>query len=304
MFVVMTGATSGIGLHAARALLRHDASLLSGSRDPRQGRAALPRAIVEALDLTDLDSVRRFAAAVDRPVDALLLNAGLQVTRPARSAQGFELTFAVNHLAHHLLLRLLLPQLVPGARVILTASGTHDPAEKTGMPPPRHADADLLAYPERDPAGGGNGGSGLRRAYSTSKLCNIMTARELARRTTADRPDLMIAAYDPGYVPATGLARDYPAIVRWIAPRVVKGLIGPDRVSTPEVSGAHLARLATAPDFAGSRGDYWSVRRRELVGTAPSVLARDDAACARLWDDSARLTDRAPAAQNSTAMRP
>lgn len=295
MFVVMTGATSGIGLYAARALLRDGAAMVTGSRDPQQGRAAIPRAAVERLDLGDLDSVRQFAAAVDRPVGALLLNAGLQVTRPTRSAQGYELTFAANHLAHHLLLRLLLPRLAPNARVILTASGTHDPAERTGMPPPRHADADLLAFPERDPAGGGRGGQGLRRAYSTSKLCNVMTARELARRTAAERPDLMIASFDPAYVPATGLARDYPAIIRWIAPRVVKRIAGSERVSTPEVSGAHLARLVTAADYAGSRGHYWSVRSRQLVGIAPSMLARDDAACARLWDDSVRLTDGARA---------
>jgi NAD(P)-dependent dehydrogenase (short-subunit alcohol dehydrogenase family) len=295
MFVVITGATSGIGLHAARALLRDFAKVATGSRDPQQARTIIPRAAIERLDLADLESVRRFAGGIKDPIDALVLNAGMQVTRPTRSAQGFELTFAANHLAHHLLLRLLLPKLAPNARVILTASGTHDPAERTGMPSPTHADADLLAFPERDPAGGGNGGRGLRRAYSASKLCNIMTARELARRTAAERPDRMIAAFDPGYVPATGLARDYPALVRWIAPRVVKRIAGPERVSTPDVSGAHLAQLVTAPVYAGSRGDYWSVRNRQLVGIAPSVLARDEAACARLWDDSVRLTDRAPA---------
>src|SRR5208282_6308458 len=69
-----------------------------------------------------------------------------------RTSDGFETTFAVNHLAHYLLLRLLLPRLARGAVVVMTTSGTYDPAEKTIIPPPRHAKARLLAYPDLDPA--------------------------------------------------------------------------------------------------------------------------------------------------------
>ncbi|WP_165848553.1 hypothetical protein [Mesorhizobium delmotii] len=65
----------------------------------------------------------------------------------ARSADGYEITFATNHLGHYLLLRLLMPRLADDANVIITTSGTHDPADQTSFPPPRHADGWLLAYP-------------------------------------------------------------------------------------------------------------------------------------------------------------
>lgn len=209
MRIVMTGATSGIGLEAARELRRRGAELIVGMRSDR---SELPDGVRRAaLDLADLDSVRAFAAEVGRePIDVLIGNAGMQVTAPRRSRQGYELTFATNHLAHYLLARLLLPGMAPGGRVILTSSGTHDPEQKTGMPPPRHADAELLAHPERDPHADPKPGVAGRRAYSSSKLCNLMTVRELARRTP-ERPDLAVIAFDPAFVPGTGLARDYGA---------------------------------------------------------------------------------------------
>ena len=81
--------------------------------------------------------------------------------------------FAVNHLAHYLLLRLLLPKLAYGAKIVLTTSGTHDPAEKTIIPPPVHANAKMLAYPESDPDLDKNSTVAEGRAYSSSKLCNF-----------------------------------------------------------------------------------------------------------------------------------
>ncbi|MFM9937524.1 MAG: SDR family NAD(P)-dependent oxidoreductase, partial [Novosphingobium sp.] len=202
----MTGATAGFGLFAAERLVEAGATLTIGARSP----AALPFALtgrVQALplDLDALANVRTFAAALgDGPIDVLLLNAGLQLAKPAVSADGFERTFAVNHLAHYLLLRLLAPGLRPGARVILTGSGTHDPAEKTPVTPPVHANADWLAHPETDPHRETRTRQACFRAYSSSKLCNIMTAREAAKRL----PGISFMSFDPGYVPHTGLGRD------------------------------------------------------------------------------------------------
>lgn len=297
MRIVMTGATSGIGLAAARALIaRPDVQLTIGARDPGGLPAELRgRVRVEPLDLGTLESVRAFADAVaaQGPIDRLILNAGGQQVGRAVSSDGFERTFAVNHLAHHLLARALAPGLARDGRVILTASGTHDPAQKTGMPPPLHADAERLAYPERDPDRDADDAKAGRRAYSTSKLLNVMTVRELARRMADSRPDLMVAAFDPGFTPGTGLARDYGRFVnmlfRTILPIVIRG----DRVSTPVRSGGLLAELATAPRYASSRGTYWAYQKRRLVDEAPSALARDGAACRTLWEDSARLADMA-----------
>lgn len=295
MRIVITGATAGIGLAAARKLIeRGDVELIVGARSPALPSAIASRARHSPLDLADLDSVRDFAAVVaDRPIDALIGNAGIQTVHPGVSKQGFDLTFATNHLAHYLLTRLLMPTLAPNARVILTSSGTHDPDHNTGMPPPNHADATRLAYPDRDPTRDANQGTAGRRAYSTSKLCNLMTIRELAIRAT-DRTDLTLLAFDPGFCPGTGLARDYnpvlSAIFRHVMPLVVRG----PGISDPVTSGRALAGLATDGPFAGGRGIYWSMHHKQPVERAPSVLARDAAACAKLWEDSAALVGLQP----------
>lgn len=297
MYIVMTGATDGIGLFAARQLLARGHDLRVGSRRPDRAARSLRaapgggRVSFEPLELGDLASVRAFAARAlaGPPIERLVLNAGLQQIRPSRSAQGLELTFAANHLAHWLLVERLAGHMAPDGRIILTASGTHDPAQKTGMPAPRHADARLLAYPELDADLDADPGRAGRRAYSTSKLCNVMTARELARRLAPVRPDIAVIAFDPGFSPGTGLARSYPPplglVFRHLMPLFVRG----DRVSTPPISGRLLAELTTEAAYAGSRGAYWAVNRRRLIEEPPSVLARDDAACARLWEDSAAL---------------
>ncbi len=293
MHIVMTGATAGIGLHAAKRLLeRSDRKLVIGVRDEAKARQSLgtqPEFV--PLDLADLVSVRGFADAIRSrgPVDALVLNAGLQTTSRKRSAQGFELTFAANHLAHYLLARLLLPAMAPGGRIILTSSGTHDPDMKTGMPAPRHADATRLAFPERDPTRDARDGTAGRRAYSASKLCNLMTARELAVRLADDPRELMVAAFDPAFTPGTGLARDYPAWADWLFRRLLPVMVRGPHVSTPACSGGWLAALVTDAAYAASRGDYWSVRRKRLVPAVPSQLARDSDSARRLWDDSAAL---------------
>ncbi len=182
-------------------------------------------------------------------------------------------------------------------RIVLTASGTHDPDEKTGMPPPRHADAARLARPETDPERDPKAGLAGRRAYSASKLCNVMTVRELAKRTVATRPDLSIMAFDPGFTPGTGLARDYPGPASWLFRHVLPLVVRGERVSTPSNSGELLATMATASAYGASRGGYFAVRGKTLLEIQPSRLARDDAACAKLWDDSeALLHEVAPGA--------
>jgi NAD(P)-dependent dehydrogenase (short-subunit alcohol dehydrogenase family) len=85
----------------------------------------------------------------------------------------------VNYLAHYLLIRLLIPRLATGATIVLTTSGTHDPAEKAALPTPRHADAPLLARPELDPARDKKPRTASGRAYTSSKLCVVLAARAL-----------------------------------------------------------------------------------------------------------------------------
>jgi len=297
MRIVMTGATSGIGLEAAKAIIAMPGvSLIIGVRRPGNLPAALQgRVTALRLDLADLASVDHFAGEVSAlgPIDVFIGNAGIQLNAPNRSVQGFELTFATNHLAHYLLIRRLVDQLTPSGRIILTSSGTHDPAQATGIPGPNHADAQRLAHPDQDPALDRQAGLAGRRAYSTSKLCNLMTIRELARRRS-DRPELTILAFDPGFVPGTGLARSYGALINWLFRNILPLVIHGPHVSNARRSGQTLAALATDPVYAGGRGVYWSMEKGHAIDRQPSTLARDAAACAALWDDSAALVGIAP----------
>ncbi|OYQ30850.1 hypothetical protein CHU93_06200 [Sandarakinorhabdus cyanobacteriorum] len=291
MQIVMTGGSRGIGAEALRHLLREPgARILLGVRDAAPaGVEGLP------LDLASLASVHRFADAViaalaGARIDALVLNAGGQrPTVAERSADGHELTFAANHLGHFLLVLRLLPHLADGARVVITSSGTHDPAEATGVPPPRHADARRLADPTQDPELDRNPITAGMRAYSASKLCNLMVARVLARDAALASRGISIVAYDPGLTPGTGLVRQQMWVVRTLVWPLLPLLLpfGKTMNSLAD-AGRHLALLATSVrPPPGSV--YASLRKGRLTWPAPSELARDEAACTALWDDSLAL---------------
>jgi NAD(P)-dependent dehydrogenase (short-subunit alcohol dehydrogenase family) len=286
MRIILTGATAGFGQVAAQHMADAGAQLLIGARGAA-GRTSGFAAEMLELDLASLASVRAFADAVlaGPSIKALVCNGGLQFGSLAQTAEGFERTFAVNHLSHYLLIRLLLPALAPGARVIMTGSGTHDPAEKSIVTPPRHAEADWLAFPDRDPNPEKSPRNAGFRAYSSSKLCNIMTARELAVR----HPALSTMAFDPGYVPGTRLGRDNPAWIAWLAGKIIPLTMKRDRTSTVAASGCAHADLALSADHASERGTYWAMRGGRCIAMSPSALAQNAAACAKLWDDSARL---------------
>lgn len=246
------------------------------------------------LDLASLDSVRTFAASVvtmltGDPIDTLVLNAGGQ--RPdvtARSADSFELTFATNHLAHYLLARLLLPHVGDGGRIVITTSDTHDPAEKTGVPPPLHANATWLADPAGAPTQEAATTAGMR-AYSASKLCNLMTVRSLAALPEVAARRITVLAYNPGLTPGTGLARSQPWAVRalvWPMLPLLRPFVG--FMNSLGSAGRALAELATDTVPPKARL-YASLRKGALTWPDPSELARDDFATGKLWADSARL---------------
>ena len=214
--IVMTGGTSGLGAVAARLLAGSpDVHLLVGSRgiQPPKPAEAVP------LDLSSLGGTRRFATEVlarlgRREIDGLALNAGLSLSdADQRSEDGFETTFAVNHLAHYLMLRLLGPHLAAGATVVLTTSDLHDPAINK-MAPPRHAEANRLAHPE--PAIGRPERRFVQglRAYAASKVCNILTAHAFAALSESRARDLRVIAYNPGFTPGTRLVRGGPLPMR------------------------------------------------------------------------------------------
>jgi NAD(P)-dependent dehydrogenase (short-subunit alcohol dehydrogenase family) len=290
--VVMTGGTSGIGEVAAKQIFgTPNTRLLLGARNgARTQMETLP------LDLARLESVRAFTKAVaiklgDTPIDALVLNAGTQFSNlNQRTVDGFETTFAVNHLAHYLILRLLFPMLAQGAVVVITTSNTHDPANHPLGP--KQLDPEKLAHPLAKE--GAKGFTAGFRAYASSKLCNLLTARALAASQEAKALNLRVIAYTPGLIPGTSLFRVWPL---WA--RILMGMAGFMRpmtgLNTVAQAGGTLADLALGRIIPTSGHIYASLVKRHLTWPEPSALARNDDTMAALWSDSAAMVGLADA---------
>ena len=206
---LITGGNSGLGLECARALLQQQPAwhVIIASRGRERSEAAVdalrasggPGTVeARALDLGSLADVRRFAdglladlrGAALPPLRALVCNAGLQFTHRAVSADGFEATFAVNHLGHYLLTQRLLGALVPPARIVFVSSGTHDPAERTGMPHPNYRGA--RGSPIRPPTAATPTPAASAAAPTRPRSCATSSAptswRDAWRRTACRSP--------------------------------------------------------------------------------------------------------------------
>ena len=310
---IVTGANTGLGFECARALAEtRNWHVIVACRSVEKGREAIKRLFAQTwyknleamtLDLASLESVRSFAkeyAAESRPpLRAIVCNAATQiVSGRTYTKDGFETTFAVNHLGHFLLVNLLLPQMAPPARIVVVSSGTHDPAQTTGMPPPVFKSARLLARPDEDskPLNDPNGTAG-RRAYTTSKLCNLLFAYELERRLRAERAggtngrSITVNAFDPGLMPGTGLARDYGATARF-AWRFVLPVLRPfvPNVNSVARSGKTLANMVTEPRYDRISGKYFQ-GTRDVPSSKDSY---DPAMAVDLWESSAAMVKLSP----------
>jgi NAD(P)-dependent dehydrogenase (short-subunit alcohol dehydrogenase family) len=291
--VVMTGATAGLGAQAlGRIAAVPGTRVLVGARG---GGHMVPGDVeVLPLDLASLDRVRGFADAVlhrigDAPIDVLVLNAGMQ--SPAigsQSADGFELTFAVNHLAHYLLARLLVPRLADGGRLVITTSDTHDPAVTPIAP--KALDPQALAHPVK-----GGLGSGIR-AYAASKLCNLMTAESFAGSEEVRGRGIIVVAFNPGLTGGTSLGRDSSPVARAVVRALmgtifrVVGFFKPEYVmSTAGRSGEQLAAVALGAITPPPGRVYVSLVKGEATFPDPSELARDRDAQRQLWHASADM---------------
>lgn len=293
-FIVMTGGSSGFGqLTMKKFLQEQEVSIILGARNEINIR----RVETISLNLNSLANVRAFAEKVTQKlgtnkIDALVLNAGTNTSDiESRTVDGFETTFAVNHLAHYLLIRLLLPYMAKGASVVVTTSGTHDPAEGTMIAPPKHANALLLAHPENDPAIENKPQIDAGRAYSSSKLCNILTARFLITLPEIRTKELKIVAYDPGPTPGTGLTRN-----AHIGVRIVWKILGFSisrvfltRFNSRKAAGETLADLALGRIQIPAGHFYAALRKGKITWPSPSELAMNNQAMELLWEDSAQL---------------
>jgi NAD(P)-dependent dehydrogenase (short-subunit alcohol dehydrogenase family) len=174
-----------------------------------------------------------------------------------------EKTFAINHVGHALLFHLLAPHLDKGARIVLTSSGTHDPAQKSGLPDAKYTSAEELAHPPAESAKT-NG----QQRYSTSKLVNILWTYALQRRLLSHpERQLSVVAFDPGLMPGTGLAREFSPLLIFvwknILPRVIPLLriLLFANIHTAQESGESLAWVAVNDDVAGTSGVYFEGRK-------------------------------------------
>ena len=279
----MTGATSGIGASAVKRLTAQlNTKIIVGARGDREisGATVLP------LDLSSLESVRGFAEAVkerlgNAKINALVLNAGAQFRKQQHSVDGFEMTFAVNHLSHYLLARLLMPRVAEGGRLEITTSDTH------GQWPlaPRSLDPEALAHPTR---------SSTARAYAASKLCNLLTARSFAALDEVRQRHITAIAYNPGLTGGTSLGGQpmfgglLAAAVRPVL-RCVSLVIPQLYSSTPKQSGDALAELVLGKVTPPSGRVYVSHVRGRITFPDPSKLAQSDDARDLLWRESAAM---------------
>ncbi len=264
--ILVTGATSGIGLEAARVLAGRGALVAVGARNEARGRAVVDeitrqggRAELFLADLSRLASVREAAArftAAHRRLDVLVNNAGVASRVRTVTDEGHELTWATNVLAPVLVTRLLAGPLraAPRPRVVSVGSEGH----RSGR----------LSWDDLELSRGYS----AWRAYAQSKLALLLLMRELARRERG----LGVNVVHPGAI-ATRIWRDVPWPLRAILDLV---LPGPRRGADPVV------RLAADPALDGVTGRYFD----RTAEREPSAAARDDAAAARLWDIVARDT--------------
>lgn len=288
--ILITGANSGIGYHAALKLVRKGAEVILACRDRRKGEMALDRLHSEApnshmelaiLDLASLDSVRKFAAEElrkNRPLHVLINNAGVMAPpKRLETKDGFELQFGTNVLGHFALTGLLLPALErsEGPRIVTLASIAH----KRG----RLNFDDLQSTKNYSPMG----------SYQQSKLADLMFAFELDRRLRAASSPVMSIAAHPG-VAQTNLfeAGDYSAVEKTLR-KAVSHAIG--IILNTDAEGA-LPTLYAATGVDAKSGGYYGpngfqeMRGDEVVAAQIAPQARDEAAAARLWKICEELT--------------
>ncbi len=229
---VITGPTSGMGRATALELAKYGEVVLV-ARD--RGKLEELQRLIEArgqratsvvCDLSDLESVRRAAAeiiALRRSIAGLMNNAGIMQQRGTRSAQGWDLTFATNHLGPFAFTEALVPHLGDGTHVLFVGSAVEDPERKpavaAGFRGARFISVEASARGEWKPGGSAKPGMD---AYATSKQCSIATALALARET----PRLRFNAVEPGFNPATALGgADVGAFVRFLQRFLVRLLV-------------------------------------------------------------------------------
>lgn len=270
--VIVTGASSGIGLSTACELARAGARVVLAVRNVAKGEEAARRAgghtEVRQLELTDLSSIRAFAQAWSDPLDVLINNAGIMMVPEGRTADGFELQMGTNHLGHFALTNLLLAYITD--RVVTVSSQLH----RGG-----HVDVNDLNWERRryDPS----------RAYADSKQANLLFTLELQRRLHAAGSGVRAMSAHPG-IASTNLGAHLAGF------RGLVAQVGTRFVAQDAEHGALPTLYAATQDIPGNSyvgPDGLGHVRGSPVVMHPSNASQDPGLAARLWTVSAKLTE-------------
>jgi protochlorophyllide reductase len=308
--VVITGASSGVGLQAAKALSQREWHVVMACRDLAKAQKAaqtvgMPQDSysIMHIDLASLESVRQFVKdfrASGRSLDALVCNAAIYMPllkEPLRSPEGFELSVATNHLGHFLLCNLLLEDLKNSSasepRLVILGTVTHNPDELGGKIPPRPDLGDLKGFAEGfiEPISMIDGKKFEPvKAYKDSKVCNVLTMRELHRRYH-EPTGITFSSLYPGCVATTALFRNHYPLFQKLFPLFQKYITG--GFVSEELAGERVAAVVADPEYNQS-GTYWSWGNRQQKNGKSfvqkvSAEARDDAKAERMWELSAKL---------------
>jgi protochlorophyllide reductase len=311
--VIITGASSGVGLHAANALAKTgqwDVIMACRNLEKTENAAkslGMPEEnySIMLIDLASLDSVRQFVnnfRQTGKSLDALVCNAAVYlplVKEPMRSVDGYELSVATNHLGHFLLCNLMLEDLKktsnPEPRLIILGTVTANPKELGGkIPIPAPPDlGDLKGFEQgfKEPIAMINGKKFKPgKAYKDSKLCNLLTMRELHRRYH-ESTGITFSSLYPGCVATTALFRNHYSLFQTIFPWFQKNITG--GFVSEELAGERVAEVVADPKYNQS-GVYWSWGNRQKEGRNSfvqevSLEASDDRKAKRMWELSEKL---------------
>lgn len=281
---LITGANSGLGLEATKALVAKNARVIAACRNLDKAKAALtlegPGEVdIRQLDLGDLASVRAFATAVsaDYPsIDVLMNNAGVMAVPRSETADGFEQQLGVNHLGHFALTGLLMPSVLAATdgRVVTVSSSAH----RMGT-----MNFDDL-----------HGKKSYQRwsAYGQSKLANLLFTLELQRRLTAAGAQAIALAAHPGYAD-TNLQYAHANVTGSGLEKRVMGVVNKVLAQSAEAGAWPQLYAAVAPglmggEFIGPGGIFESRGHPKVV--QPNSKAKDAAAAERLWQESTAAT--------------
>lgn len=266
--IVITGASSGIGLATARQVARKGGRVVAAVRDTEKARRVIDfDADIRSLDLTDLASVRTFAASFEGPIDVLVNNAGVMAVPLGRTKDGFEMQMGTNHFGHFALTGLLLGRITD--RVITVSSTAYR------MGKIRLDDLNWHREYQRWPA------------YGQSKLANLLFTAELQRRLSAAHSSVRALAVHPGYA-ATALQSKTESVFQngfmWLTNLLI---------AQPEERGAWSTLYALVEDLPGDSfigPDGLGETRGHPTFAKRTEAAKDDATARALWSVSEELT--------------